>query len=171
MVSVNANSTSRLNLKWTELEIEELKRQRYVAKKETKDIVIEGKTKQAITKKLQRINPFSNVELVQLDKSKWTSVSAKKLIQMFEQRTDWTDEETRNELGRSLKACKQKYQKYINGKFDLDDKIIETVKHTDHLVQFLKFGKKLRVTYLGAFTSNSNENGLLRVKQKITLYK
>jgi hypothetical protein len=53
----------------------------------------------------------------------------------------------------------------------LNDKTIETVKNTDHLNRFLKVGKKLDLTYLGAFTSNNNENGLLRVKQKITMYK
>ncbi len=88
VVSVSGDCTSKLNLKWTDLQTDELKRQRYVAKKLVNDIIIEGKNLVAIRRKLQRINPLTAEEFGKLDHSTWTSSSSKKLIQMFEQHTN-----------------------------------------------------------------------------------
>jgi hypothetical protein len=171
-VNAGADHTSKLNARWTNSEIEELKRQRFVAKREVKNLVIEGKTEQSIRNKLRRIKHPTTDDLLCLDESRiWTSLSTEKLKKMFKERKDWTDAETRLELGRSIKSCKKHFHIINEGKIYFDEKIIKSIESKEHLVKFLKVGKNMSVNYLGAFTTTCYENGLLRVNEKIKLYK
>lgn len=166
------DTKSRKGLKWSEDELEELLRQRYIAGKKCKDISILGRDFTSIKQKLEISKLPTTEEKKFLQTSfRWTNDSIEKLKKMFDEKNNWTNEELLKHLGRHNESCRYKYNSLNNENYNfIDEKIRDTT--LNNIASFIKTSKNtFTAVYSGAFTTNAFENCLLRVNNKLLLYR
>ena len=117
----NQDHTSKAKQKWEDEEIDDLLRYYYVCGKTAKEILflLPGRQLGAIQNKIKRtLRPENLIQL--MNSKRWNRTDLDELEKMKAEKNDWTNEEIKTRLGRTVSAFEQKW-KEINIKKDKKD--------------------------------------------------